>query len=393
MAPRPSLAAVERDPLLHPEQGACAVGRGLARVRDLNAELAIGVAQAHRRGPLARRVEGAGERLLHDAIGGQVDAGREWHALTADVQLDRQAGCAHARDELGDMGERRLRGERELLVLPAQHPEQRPDLAERLAPGVLHGSERAPGDVGLGAHEPLRRRRLGDHGGERVAHQVVELARDPGALGGHRAGRPGLAVILGGHRLVRERLVEPHPRAHEAPEQDRAADHDRGYEEKVANAARRLVEADHDRRRDDEHDEADMELPGLGARAERVAEDQRREERPDEVRVDRAAQALEDGEDGEGERDRDHRRSPAHGERAGQHEQRGARDEDVAARSVDQEHLDLHLQAQDQRERRVQGSRSTSHGTPTLSAAEGPVGKFRALPRRAGEGRVRAGFE
>ena len=149
------------------------------------------------------RLERAGERLLDDAIGREVDAGRERRVLAADVELDRQARRAHARDEVGEMGERRLRRERELLVLAAQHPEQRPDLAERLAPGVLHGSERQLGVVGPRAREPLRGRRLGDHRGQRVADQVVELARDPRALGGHRAGRPGLAVVLGGRRLAR----------------------------------------------------------------------------------------------------------------------------------------------------------------------------------------------
>ena len=221
------------------------------------------------------------------------------------------------------MGERRLRSERELLVLAAQHPEQRPDLAERLAPGVLHGSERQLGVVGLRAREPLRGRRLGDHRGQRVADQVVELARDPGTLGGHRAGRPGLAVVLGGRGLARQRLVELHACADEPPEQDRAADDDRGHEEEVTSAARRMVEADRDRRRDDEHGEAGMELSALGVRAERVAEDQRREERPDEVRVDRAAQALEDG---RGRRRRQRPRSPAPaGARRARRRARGAR--------------------------------------------------------------------
>ena len=205
---------------------------------------------------------------------------------------------------------------------------------------------------------------------------MVELARDPGTLGGHRAGRPGLAVVLGGRGLARQRLVELHACADEPPEQDRAADDDRGHEEEVTSAARWMVEADRDRRRDDEHGEAGMELSALGVRAERVAEDQRREERPDEVRVDRAAQALEDGQDREGDRDRDHRRPPAHGERAGEREQRGAGDQQVAAGRVDEQHLDLHLHAQRERQEHVQGCRSTSHGTPTLSTAEGRVGEI-----------------
>ena len=99
------------------------------------------------------------------------------------------------------MGERRLRRERELLVLAAQHTEQRPDLAERLAPGSSTAPNAQLGVVGLRAREPLGGRRLGDHRLQRVADQVVELARDPGALGDDRAGGAGVAVVLSGRRL------------------------------------------------------------------------------------------------------------------------------------------------------------------------------------------------
>ena len=291
------------------------------------------------------------------------------------------------------MRERRLRRQRELLVLAAQHAEQR------------GGSRRAPrARCPRPTRTPARRRRAAC---ARAAprspprrpsrpsaslHQVVQLARDPRALVGHRAGRAGLAVVLGGRAPCPRSAWLSFTRARTSrPSSIGPPTTIVGHEEEVTSAARWMVEPDRDRRRDDEHGEAGMELSALGVGAERVAEDQRREERPDEVRVDRAAQALEHGQDREGDRDRDHRRPPAHGERAGEREERGARDQQVAAGRVDEQQLDLHLHAERERQEQRPGQPVDEpwHAN-AIRRREGSWGGIpsRRLPPPGAEGRV-----
>ncbi len=131
------LAAVDRDPLAQPEQPAAA---RRAVVGDLDREVGGLVAQDDRGAPGAG-VARAAERLLHEPVGGQVDAGRQRARLALDAQLDRQPAGGEAAHERADVGEARLRGERDVLVLAAQHAEQAAQLRERLAPGLLDGGE------------------------------------------------------------------------------------------------------------------------------------------------------------------------------------------------------------------------------------------------------------
>ena len=176
----------------------------VADVGDLERDLGVAVAQPDR-GARARPAPASAprERLLDHAIGGQVDA----RAGAPRARPRRRARPAARRratraTRSRDVRERRLRRERQLLVLAAQHAEQPADLGERLAPGVLDRGERALGAVGLRAREPLGGAGLADHRGQRVADQVVQFARDPRALVGDRAGRARLALVLGGRRLV-----------------------------------------------------------------------------------------------------------------------------------------------------------------------------------------------
>ena len=126
------------------------------------------------------------ERLLHDAKGGGVDAGRQVDGLAGHLELDGQPGGAHARDERADALQRGLRSERELLVAAAQDAEQPPQLAERLAAGLLDRGDGGARALGVGRHGALGGRGLHEHDRDVVGDDVVQLARDPRALAEHR---------------------------------------------------------------------------------------------------------------------------------------------------------------------------------------------------------------
>ena len=65
------------------------------------------------------------------------------------------------------------------------------------AAGLLDGGERPAGALGVGVEHRLGGLGLDHHDAEAVGHDVVHLARDAGALLGHRGPRLGLAGALG----------------------------------------------------------------------------------------------------------------------------------------------------------------------------------------------------
>ena len=81
----------------------------------------------------AADVERGRQRVLNDAVGGDVDAGGQLALVAVDVHGHRQPARAHAAHERLDVAQRRLRRERRIGVLAAQHAEQAPELVQRLA--------------------------------------------------------------------------------------------------------------------------------------------------------------------------------------------------------------------------------------------------------------------
>ena len=86
-----------------------------------------------------RMPDRVGERLLHDAVRGEVDACRKVGRDAVDRQLDAQPGVASMGDERIQITQRRLRGELGRGV--AQHADQPAHLAERLATDPLDGQQ------------------------------------------------------------------------------------------------------------------------------------------------------------------------------------------------------------------------------------------------------------
>ena len=117
--------------------------------------------------------------------------------------LRRGAQVAGARllDEPAELGEARLRGQRGGLAVGAQHPEEPAHLGQRLAGGGLDGGEVLGLARVVGAEAAPYGLGLDGHHADRVGHDVVQLAGDPGALLlGDRARPPARARPRAGRR-------------------------------------------------------------------------------------------------------------------------------------------------------------------------------------------------
>ena len=131
-------------------------------------------------------LDDVGERLLHDPVGGQVDALGERARLALDGELDADARGARALEQLRQLAEPRLRRERGgLLLVAAQQLQRAVHLGHRLAAEVGDPVGRlAHALVARGGPERLR---LHDDQRDVVRDHVVELLRDPQPLVGDGA--------------------------------------------------------------------------------------------------------------------------------------------------------------------------------------------------------------
>ena len=80
------------------------------------------------------------------------------------------------------MLEARLGSERGCLLGAPEHADEPAHLGQRLAPGLLDDLERLALLLLIGLEPTANRARLDGHHAHAVADDVVELARDPGAL-------------------------------------------------------------------------------------------------------------------------------------------------------------------------------------------------------------------
>src|SRR5439155_1270048 len=98
IAVRVEAAAIERDPLAHPDQAvataATARRRSRAVVDDLELERIFAVMDVHARARLPGVLERVRQSLLHDPVGRQLDPERELAPVALDRELDGKAGLA-----------------------------------------------------------------------------------------------------------------------------------------------------------------------------------------------------------------------------------------------------------------------------------------------------------
>ena len=150
-APR-ELAAVERHALAHPEQapagGGAVVGDLDARRRPRRRRSAPSPA---RHGPASRAPPSASCTSRYAVRSTPAGSAR---ASPATISSTGSPAASARRVERVDVHEARLRRQRQLLVLLAQHPEQPAQLGERLAPGVLDRRERVARAVRVALGHP-----------------------------------------------------------------------------------------------------------------------------------------------------------------------------------------------------------------------------------------------
>ena len=145
-----------------PPRAACA-GGGPAVVAHLDLELVASVAQDHLDpggASVAKRVR---QRLLDDAVGGEVHARRQRRRLSLVADHDLEAAGAHGLGQLVDALEPRLRRGRVGALGRPHRAQQPPQLGQGLAAGALDRADRRPGLIGarvehvVGGARPGRR--------------------------------------------------------------------------------------------------------------------------------------------------------------------------------------------------------------------------------------------
>jgi hypothetical protein len=190
-------AAVDGDALPDAEQpvpAAVAAADSVAVVADGHLDVPVDVADGHVRLRRLRVLDRVRQAFLYEPVRGHVDSRRKLHRLAFDQQLDGQAGLARLGDELVDLLEARLGGERGRLFGPAEDADHSPHLGERLAPGLLDDEQRLELLLLVGPEQAAHGRCLHGHHADAVPDDVVELARDPRPLIGN--GEHGLLLAL-----------------------------------------------------------------------------------------------------------------------------------------------------------------------------------------------------
>ncbi len=224
-----------------------------AVVAHLDPQLLGRVAEGHLGGARVRVLERVGQPLLDDAVRGEVDRARERERLALDVEPDGQAGSADLVRERLEPVEPGLRRELDLVPVLAHGLEEAAHLDERGAAGLLDALERLAVLIELGGKLVPYRSGLEDHDADRVGDDVVQLARDPGALLGHRDPRRGVALALGLERAVLGGLGHLRALAHGDPREPAEREEERD-EDELGRVGVRCVVDDRPRAEEDDRE-------------------------------------------------------------------------------------------------------------------------------------------
>src|SRR5437763_593468 len=142
------VAPEHRNAFAHAQKPVAGDGAILGRCPDATAivayvdlDVVLSVAQRDLRLRRSGVLERVAQRLLHDPEGGQVDPRLEPLLLALDRQIDVEPRLARALDQPVELVDAGLRGERQVLVAPAEHADDAAHLAQRGAPGLLDGGE------------------------------------------------------------------------------------------------------------------------------------------------------------------------------------------------------------------------------------------------------------
>ncbi len=178
-------------------------------VANLQSQLVMAICDDDGRRRRARLGRGV-ERLLEDAIGREVDPGRQLDALA--LQLDRhlEPQPAGSLDKMPGLRERGLRRERALVLGMAQDAEKAAHLGQRIASRLLDQRQRLGGLHGLaGGDRPRHRLGLHHHRAHPIGHDGLKLAGNPYALVLDRTAGSQLTLPLEVPRSSAELVLDP----------------------------------------------------------------------------------------------------------------------------------------------------------------------------------------
>jgi hypothetical protein len=173
---RIEVAAVESDPFAHPDEPVTSIAcsrRTSSVVCDLELEPSARVTDNHPRLRGTSVFEHVGQRLLHDAVGGDRDAERKRSGLALDLELNRKPSLSHLRNELVELAKGRLGRMGWWLPSDTQHPQESPHLAERLPARPLDCLQCLAGRSSIAAERHSLSPCLDDHHAHAVRKDVV----------------------------------------------------------------------------------------------------------------------------------------------------------------------------------------------------------------------------
>jgi hypothetical protein len=191
-----------------------------------------------------RVLEGVGDRLLHDPVGGEIERCRQRPLGSGGLQGHLKPRIVRGFEQRIDLLQSGLRAQLWLPGLLPEHAEQAVELRERLPGADLDRLQRL---LGFPVHVPgyARRAGLDGHEADVVRDHVVQLARDAQPLVLHRL--PARCLRLAA--VARDQLHQEC-----APAADVVTDHPR-HQHRRAEREQRLAPRGDARNRRDEHDQ------------------------------------------------------------------------------------------------------------------------------------------
>src|SRR5205085_9609065 len=182
------LSAVHRDALAHADEAVStlvAVAPAWSVVAHGEFHVPVAVADEDLRVVRPGVLDGVRQAFLDEPVRGEIDTGRKLLRCAFDPQLDRKPRLARLLDELVEVLEARLGGERGGLFGPAEDADHAPHLRERLAAGLFDDEQCLTLLLLMRAEQSPPRRGLHGHHADAVADDVVQLACDSRALVRH----------------------------------------------------------------------------------------------------------------------------------------------------------------------------------------------------------------
>ncbi len=171
-------------------------------------------------------LERVGQRLLHDAVGGELERGRERALVAGHEQLDLEAALSGLADQLRQLCKVGLRREIVGLLRTAEKAEQAVELEDGLAARVLDRAQHLHRLLRPALQHAAGGAGLDTHHADVVRDDVVQLPRDSHALLEHSPPRVLVALSLELCGLRGELFLALSERAHGQAEQQREGDQD-----------------------------------------------------------------------------------------------------------------------------------------------------------------------